>query len=220
MQEVRVLLNQSLHPKKGPGLSAQPWHLKVEKGFWSYITYLWGPGFHACGYTRLDPRNFGLYSQIEMFISVTIPLGISLPILVMETQSIECSRDYLITAVQQQGVYLPSSQGLLPGPSSQAIDRGAQDFPEYCSFWPQMQHNFMNLFPGEAVLANQLLGPNCSPRKKNNCISLSTLLCTHAAQQSWLNNWQSSAELSKWEGSLVSFIVQPFTGQNRAQTTP
>lgn len=134
MQQVPVLLNQSLHPKKGPGLSAQPWHLKVEKGFRSYITYLWGPGFHACGYTRLDPRNFGLHSQIEMFISVTIPLGISIPILVMETQSIECSRDYLITAVQQQGVHLPSSQGLLPGPSSRATDRGAQDFPDTVLF--------------------------------------------------------------------------------------
>ena len=69
-----------------------------------------------------------------MSISATILLGISIPILVMETQSMEWSRDYLITAVQQQGVYLPSSQGLLPGLSSQAINRGAQDFPEYCSF--------------------------------------------------------------------------------------
>lgn len=170
MQEVPVLLNKSLHTKKGPGLSAQPWHLKAGKGFLSYITHLWGPGFHACGCTRLDSRNFGLYSQIEMSISATILLGISIPILVMETQSMEWSRDYLITAVQQQGVYLPSSQGLLPGLSSQATDRRAQDFPEYCSFWPQMQHNFMNLFPGEAVLASWLLSPNCSPRKKNNCI--------------------------------------------------
>lgn len=69
-----------------------------------------------------------------MSISATIPLGISIPILVIETQSIEWSRDYLITAVQQQSVYLPSSQDLLPGLSSQAIDRGAQDFPEYYSF--------------------------------------------------------------------------------------
>lgn len=129
----RVLFN-ARSSKKGPGLSAQPWHLKAEKGFLSYITHLWGPGFHACGCTRLDSRNFGLYSQIEMSISATILLGISIPILVMETQSMEWSRDYLITAVQQQGVYLPSSQGLLPGLSSQAINRGAQDFPEYCSF--------------------------------------------------------------------------------------
>ena len=155
-------------PRKDQACLLRPWHLKAEKGFLSYITYLWGPGFHACGCTRLDSRNFGLYSQIEMSISATIPLGISVLILVIETQSIEWSRDCLITAVQQQGVYLPSSQGLLPGLSSQAINRGAQDFPEYCSFWPQMQHNFMNLFPGESVLANWLLSPNCSPRKKNN----------------------------------------------------
>lgn len=85
------------------------------------------------GVQGLTPGTLDFILKL-MSISATILLGISIPILVMETQSMEWSRDYLITAVQQQGVYLPSSQGLLPGLSSQATDRRAQDFPEYCSF--------------------------------------------------------------------------------------
>lgn len=86
-----------------------------------------------------------------MFILASLPLGLIIPILVMETQGTEWSRDCLIPAVGQQGCVLPSRLG----PCGQPTDEVLGVLQSTVHFCPQMQHISRAYFPAwQSLLTN------------------------------------------------------------------
>lgn len=110
----------------------------------------------------LAPRYFGAHPPLNMFMLASIPLGLIIPVLVMETQGTEWSRDCLMPAVGQQGCVLSSRLGPCGQPTDEAL-RVLQSTVRFCH---QTQHISCAYFPAWQSLLTNPLAPGLSKEEE------------------------------------------------------